>query len=310
MSYGPRRALRGLSFSLGAGRILGFLGPNGAGKTTAIRILTTVLEPTAGHFEVGGIRSDEPDRIRGRIGVLPENLGFPRHMTGLEYLTYFGELFGLAQSAARERAIGLLDDVGLAQRGTSRIGSYSHGMRQRLGIARALVNEPLVIFLDEPTLGLDPRGQQELLALIRRVASERGASIVLCSHSLPEIEGICDDVVILNLGQVVAAGTVAEVIDQAGSEVLHVRVDPASAERARDALLAVVGVADASVSDALTGRVVIRLGEAADGPPDRPGIRDAVLAALVAAEIPVISFGYTGNRLQDLFLQVTDEAIS
>ena len=153
-SYGPRKALQGLTFTLKAGRILGFLGPNGAGKTTSIRILTTMMEPEAGHFAIDGISSEYPEQIRRRIGVLPENLGFPRQMTGLEYLIYFGQLYGRTASEAKENALTLLQDVGLQQRAKSLIGSYSHGMRQRIGIARALVNDPVVVFLDEPTLGL------------------------------------------------------------------------------------------------------------------------------------------------------------
>src|ERR671922_134792 len=209
-SYGTRRALRSLSFTLASGRVLGFLGPNGAGKTTAIRVLTTVLEPTSGRFEVDGIGSEEPIRIRRRIGVLPEGLGFPRHTSGVEYLTYYGQLYGRRQADARRVARDLLDTVGMSARADSLIETYSHGMRQRLGIARALVNEPRVVFLDEPTLGLDPRGQQELLSLIKGIARERDAGVVLSSHLLTEIEGICDDVVIMNAGQVVAKGTVTE----------------------------------------------------------------------------------------------------
>src|SRR3989337_3791935 len=111
-SYGPRRALQGLTFSLKAGRILGFLGPNGAGKTTSIRILTTMLEPEAGHFTIDGIGPEYPEQIRRRIGVLPENLGFPRPMTGFEYLIYYGQLYGRTGAEAKETALRLLDDVG------------------------------------------------------------------------------------------------------------------------------------------------------------------------------------------------------
>jgi len=202
-SYGPRPALRGLSFSLEAGRILGFLGPNGAGKTTAIRILTTILEPDAGHFVVDGISSEHPDQIRRKIGVLPENLGFPRQITGIEYLTYFGQLYGMEAAQARDSGQKLLEEVGLQQRAKSLISTFSHGMRQRIGIARALINSPAIVFFDEPTLGLDPRGQQELLALIQRVARERNTGVILCSHLLGEVETTCDDVVILNRGEVV-----------------------------------------------------------------------------------------------------------
>lgn len=310
-SYGPRLALRGLSFTLRAGRILGFLGPNGAGKTTSIRILTTTLEPSAGHFVVDGIDSDQPDRIRQKIGVLPESLGFPNHMTGIEYLTFFGELYGRRSTDARAHGLTLLNDVGLSQRATSRIGTYSHGMRQRLGIARALVNDPIVVFLDEPTLGLDPRGQQELLALVRRIAQERGAGVVLCSHLLSEIEGICDDVVIMNLGQVVASGSVADVLGEAERNVIQIRVPPASMAKALQVLAALPEVKQATSTDELTGRLAVELAGSAEGAgPDDTIARNRLLAALLGADVPVVSFGLAGNRLQDLFLQVTDEAIS
>jgi ABC-2 type transport system ATP-binding protein len=310
-SYGPRSALRGLSFSLAAGRILGFLGPNGAGKTTAIRILTTMLEPSGGDFVVDGTPSEEAEAIRRKIGVLPENLGFPKTMTGYEYLTFFGQLYGRTPRDARARASALLEDVGLQQRARSRIGSYSHGMRQRLGIARALVNDPVVLFLDEPTLGLDPRGQQELLALVRRIARERGASIVLCSHLLSEIEGICDDVVILNLGQVVAAGAVAEVLGEAERTTVQVRVAPESVSIAQRALKTVPGISQVTVTDTLTGVLTVGLPDTGDAGADGDGLlRNRLLEALMRADVPVVSFGIAGNRLQDLFLQVTDEAIS
>jgi ABC-2 type transport system ATP-binding protein len=307
MSYGERLALRDLTFSLRAGRILGFLGPNGAGKTTAIRILTTMLAPTSGTFTIEGVGADRPEEIRRRIGVLPEQLGFPRQMTGHEYLVYFGRLYGLSRDAAGHRADGLLADVGLTQRGSSRIDSYSRGMRQRLGIARALVNEPSVVFLDEPTLGLDPRGQQELLDLVLRIARERSAAIVLCSHLLSEIEGICDEVVILNLGQVVAAGPVSEVLGGEGGNVIQIRIAPSAAVAARDALGGVRGVKQVSVTDEETGRLSV---EILEGEADAATIRNALIEALLAAGVPVMSFGLAGNRLQDLFLQVTDEAIS
>src|SRR3990172_1872052 len=118
-SYGPRQALRGLSFSLQSGRVLGFLGPNGAGKTTAIRILTTILEPSSGHFSVDGISSEHPERIRPKIGVLPESFGFPKHLTGIEHLTYFGRLYGRTATEARTRGLGLLEEVGLERRAKS-----------------------------------------------------------------------------------------------------------------------------------------------------------------------------------------------
>src|SRR3989337_97505 len=308
-SYGPRRALQGLTFSLKAGRILGFLGPNGAGKTTSIRILTTMMEPEAGHFTIDGIGSEHPEQIRRRIGVLPENLGFPRQMTGFEYLVYYGQLYGRTAAEAKENALRLLEDVGLQQRGKSLIGSYSHGMRQRIGIARALVNDPVVVFLDEPTLGLDPRGQQELLALVQRIARERGAGVVLCSHLLSEIEGVCDDVIILSSGQIVTQGPVKEVVGQAQQNFLRVRVTPLSVEQAQRILQALPQVKKVTPTGQMGGWLGVELGNPDKGSHDEDHDKNKILDALTRAEIPILGFEAQGGRLQDVFLQLTEETI-
>lgn len=313
-SYGTRQALHGLSFTLRAGRVLGLLGPNGAGKTTAIRILTTILEPSSGRFVVDGISSEHPERIRYRIGVLPEGLGFPKQLTGVSYLTFFGQMYGRSEADARQVALSLLSDVGLEGRSDHLIGTYSHGMRQRLGIARALVNDPAVVFLDEPTLGLDPRGQQELLALIRGLARDRGAGVVLCSHLLSEIEGVCDDVVIMNQGEVVARGTLAEVVGQTQStagDVLRVRVPQTSVAAAQRVLLTVPHVAHADPLEGSSGWLDVRLVNADDAPEEEvtQRVRNAILASLIAADVPVLGLEVGGGRLQDVFLQLTAESL-
>ncbi len=315
-SYDSSRvALRGLSFSLQAGRVLGFLGPNGAGKTTSIRILTTILEPTSGRFYVDGISSEYPEKIRRKIGVLPEGLGFPKHVTGTNYLSYFGQLYGRPASDAKAVAMQLLKDVGMQHRGDSLIGTYSHGMRQRLGIARALVNDPQVVFLDEPTLGLDPRGQKELLSLIRRIATERNAGVVLSSHLLSEIEGICDDVVIMNAGQVVSKGTVSEVIGQsmetgAQRNLIRVRVPASSVTQAQEVLEGVPNVKQVTLADVMAGWLAVQVMDRVDGDSLEESLaKNKVLDALIRAEIPILGSETGGGRLQDVFLQLTAEAI-
>ncbi len=314
-AYGSRRALQGLTFSLKAGRILGFLGPNGAGKTTSIRILTTMMEPDAGRFSVDGIGSDRPEEIRRKIGVLPENLGFPRQMTGIEYLTYYSQLYGRTASRARENGLSLLKDVGLEQRGKSLIGSYSHGMRQRVGIARALLNDPVVVFLDEPTLGLDPRGQQELLELIQQIARERGTGVVLCSHMLSEIERVCDDVVILNQGQIVAKGTVAEVIGRVQHNiilrnVLRIQVLAESVAETRKILEKLPNIKGVTPIGEMEGWLKMELNEPVDGNAAKAYlINNQILGALIRAKIPILSFEIEGGRLQDVFLHLTEETI-
>ncbi len=314
-SYGPRKALQGLTFSLKAGRILGFLGPNGAGKTTSIRILTTMLEPEEGHFMIDGISSEYPEEIRRRIGVLPENLGFPRQMTGIEYLTFFGQLYGQAQANARDRGMALLEDVGMTNRAKSLIGSYSHGMRQRIGIARALINDPVVVFFDEPTLGLDPRGQQELLDLIQRIARERGTGVVLCSHLLSEIESVCEDVVILNQGQIVARGTVGEVIGRVQHNIvlrngLRVQVPADLVEQARQVLQDIAAVKKITPIGEMEGVLRIELVEPANGSVTKVyQINNHILSALIRAKIPILGFEIEGGKLQDVFMHLTEETI-
>lgn len=316
-SYGARHALQGLTFSLKAGRIVGFLGPNGAGKTTSIRILTTMLEPESGQFVVDGITSDRPSMIRRRIGVLPESLGFPKHMTGVEYLVFFGQLNGLTTAAARAQAARLIEDVGMQRRGGSLIGTYSHGMRQRIGIARALVNDPVVLFLDEPTLGLDPRGQQELLDLIRRIARERETGIVLCSHLLSEIENVCDDVIILNDGQIVAQGTVAEVIGgdraaMAQGSALRVQVPPDAVARAKEAVEAALPalVKVDAVGEADGGWLRVELAGSVAGDESRTQMpNNDILGAIIGIDVPVLRFEVEGGRLHDVFLNLTGGTI-
>jgi ABC-2 type transport system ATP-binding protein len=311
-SYGERRALRGLSFTLDSGRVLGFLGPNGAGKTTAIRILTTILPADAGWFTVAGSDSDDPAGVRRRIGVLPESLGFPRGTTAVDHLTFYGRMYGLSASSARARALALLEEVGLRGRATSSIGTYSRGMRQRLGIARALVNDPPVVFLDEPTLGLDPRGQTELLALVRKVVRDRGVAVVLCSHALDEVEDVCDDVVILHRGEVVVSAPVADVLgadhgDAPAGTVRRVRLPPRFADAALAALSAVPSVTSAAPIPERLGWLRVELD------PERvarraDGGNNEVLEALLRAGVPVLGLEPEGGRLEDVFLQLTERS--
>jgi ABC-2 type transport system ATP-binding protein len=300
--YGPRHALRGLTFTLRAGRLLGFLGPNGAGKTTSIRILTTIMEPDAGRFSVDGISHEYPDQIRRRIGVLPESFGLPKQMTGIEYLTYFGQLYGRTAADAKAMGIELMEEVGLGKRVRSLVSTYSHGMRQRIGIARALVNDPVVVFLDEPTIGLDPRGQQELLGLVQQIAQERSAGVILCSHLLSEVESVCDDVVILSSGEVVASGTVKDVIGTTERNVMRIRVPAESMEEAQRELEAITAVRHVAPASGMPGWMRVELDEAAA---EDQLTNNRVLETLLRAEIPVLSFEPEGGRLQDVFLQLT-----
>jgi ABC-2 type transport system ATP-binding protein len=307
--YGVRSAVEDVSFTASQGEIVGLLGPNGAGKTTTIRLLTTVLVPTSGEFSIAGHPSTSASEIRRCIGVLPESSGYPAHQTGGEYLRFFARLYGLSRSKANSLAAELLATVGLEQRAESSISTYSRGMRQRLGIARALINDPVVVFLDEPTLGLDPAGQAQVLDLIRTIAKSRAATVVLSTHLLPEVEDVCSKVVILNHGRVAGAGSVGEVISTAlieQSAELRVPID--LVERARNVL---AGFPKLAVDQLAEQPDVLVL--AVDGAGTSGGsgdVMNAALAAITAAGIPVLRFELEGARLSDAFFKMTSEAVA
>jgi ABC-2 type transport system ATP-binding protein len=303
-SYRNRLALDSVSLEVSSGTVLGLLGPNGAGKTTLIRILTTVIAPDSGSFSVAGLGPGEGRRIRQRVGVLPESPGYPRGQTSAEWLAYHARLYGASRHQARATAERLLGDVGLAERHDSLIATLSRGMRQRLGIARSLVNSPAVVFLDEPTLGLDPLGQQQVLDLVTRIARDRGVTVVLSTHLLGEVEKVCDHVVILNRGRIVAEGTVDEVVRRAAAPREGVvLVPPHLRTRAVDALTARRVLAEDAALDGRPEEVRLRL------PGDTPAEESsaAALRCLLDAGVPVLGFTLEGGRLSDAFLRVTRE---
>ncbi len=307
-SYDRFEALRDLSFEVGAGEVLGLLGPNGAGKTTAIRVLTTIFPPSRGSFTLDGIPHTRASEIRARIGVLPESTGYPLNLTGEDYLTFFGRLFGKSHEDARKAAVGLLSTVGLAERGASRIATYSRGMRQRLGMARALVNDPEVLFLDEPTLGFDPRGQREVLDIINGIARQRGTSVVLSTHFLEAVEQVCTRVIILNRGRVVADGSVDEVKHHVRlPRVGRFQVPPGLHDKALATLEGLSVVSEVSPEGTGAFLVTVREGDAGTRDDADPAM-SAVLAALLAGHVPVRSFSIESASLGDAFLQITEEA--
>jgi ABC-2 type transport system ATP-binding protein len=307
-AYAGLVAVDDLSFVARAGEVVGLLGPNGAGKTTAIRVLTTILAPTAGTFAVAGAPHTRPAEIRERIGVLPESAGYPEQQTGAEFLVYHARLFGHSRDSARATATALLAQVGLADRGASPIATYSRGMRQRLGIARALVNEPMVVFFDEPTLGLDPAGQRQVLRLVEGIARDRGATVVLSTHFLTEVEDTCSRVLILNRGRVVAAGTVAEVTQRAAAPRRgRFRVPAELLDRALATLTGVNGLGDVQPLDGRPDWVAASFKDAQRSSAIPREVSEAV-RALADAEIPLLAFELEGARLSDAFLSMTEEA--
>jgi len=221
--FGDAVALDGIDLAVPQGSVFGFLGPNGAGKTTALRILTGLARPTAGVARILGTDvSTAGNAVRAQIGYLPDVPGFYPWMTALELVEYAGRLFAIGPTMLRERAESLLEMAGLSDVRT-KVGGFSRGMKQRLGIAQALINAPSVLLLDEPTSALDPIGRRDVLEMI---ASLRGRTTVFFStHILADVERVCDTVAILDRGRVVANAPIDELRSRATADRLVIEVD-------------------------------------------------------------------------------------
>ncbi len=206
--YGNTVALDRVNFVVGQG-ITGLLGPNGAGKSTAIKLFLGLLTPTEGSALVMAERPYENVEIRSRLGYMPEHDCLPPSVAASEFLTHMAQVSGLPPAAARTRAADTLRHVGMDEERYRSIGEYSTGMAQRVKLAQALVHDPAIVMLDEPTAGLDPVGREEMLALIRRTGREFGISIVLSTHLMGDVETTCDRIVVLEDGQVVESGDVS-----------------------------------------------------------------------------------------------------
>lgn len=301
-TYGKHPALVDLSLEVRAGEIIGLLGPNGAGKTTAIRILTTILPATQGHFTIGGIPDSRPAEVRALIGVVPESNGFPRSMTGVEYLTYMGRLYGQSSHHARAHAVQLLQMVGLAKASEAQVHTYSQGMRRRLSIARALVNSPKILFLDEPTLGIDPIGHREILQIIHQAAEVHRAAVILSSHLLEVTERICSRILILNRGHVIAEGEVSAIKRQVSvARMCRIRV-PADALMAAQTALAAMDNVEVRVNSNLQHELLVS-GTAQHGEVDTR----AVLQRLLQAGVMIDAYENDTISLSDAFLKMIEE---
>jgi ABC-2 type transport system ATP-binding protein len=242
--YGERIAVDTLNLEVRAGEIFGLLGQNGAGKTTTILMLLGLTEPSGGSARVIGLDpTRHPLEVKRRVGYLPDSVGFYGNMTGRQNLRYTARLNGLRASEAEDHISLVLDQVGLANRADDRTDTYSRGMLQRLGIADALVKDPDVLILDEPTASIDPIGVVEILELLRRLVRERGMTVLLSSHLLDQVQHVCDRVGIFADGRLIGVGTVAELAATFGDGAAHLEVtfaeggpDPAAALRAVDSV--------------------------------------------------------------------------
>jgi ABC-2 type transport system ATP-binding protein len=294
--YGTVTALDSLDLDVPAGSVFGFLGPNGAGKTTTLRILTSLAQATAGHATVGGVPvgHGEPNRS-GKIGYLDQDPRFYGWMRGRELLAMVGRLYAMDGEGLRSRIGEVLEEVGLTEAADRRIGGYSGGMRQRLGLAQAILNRPPVLLLDEPVSALDPEGRRDMLATIHSLG--RTSTVLFSTHILNDVERVCDRVAILDRGRLVTEAPVDELLERYAADVYLVEPEPATPpalERVARALGAVEGVVATEVRHG-----IVRVSVADAAAANRP-----LLAALGALDVAIASFERQRPTLEDVFLRL------
>jgi ABC-2 type transport system ATP-binding protein len=293
--YGDVRALDGVDLRAEKGTVLGLLGPNGAGKTTAVRILTTLLKPDGGKARVDGLDVvKDAGELRERIGLAGQYAAVDESLSGRENLELFGRLYGMKKRDARQRANELLVRFDLGDAGHRLVNTYSGGMRRRLDLAGALVARPPVLFLDEPTTGLDPRSRLGLWQTIEDRVSQ-GATVLLTTQYLDEADRLADQIAVIDHGKVIAEGTATELKDRVGGDRLEVRLeDQSQAEQASQALAAVVDEAP-ELRDGLLLAAVSR----------RDGTVANALRRLDEAGIEVSDLTLRRPTLDDVFLGLT-----
>jgi ABC-2 type transport system ATP-binding protein len=299
-SYGPVRALVGVDLAVPEATVLGVLGPNGAGKTTAVRILTTLLQPDSGRAEVAGLDVvRDAAALRQVIGLSGQYAAVDEYLTGFENLDMVGRLYHLGRTRSRERARELLERFDLAEAGDRPVKTYSGGMRRRLDLAGALVATPPVLFLDEPTTGLDPRSRQGMWDVIKGLVAE-GTTLLLTTQYLEEADLLADSIVVIDRGHVIATGTADELKTQVGGERLELTVASGDQIPKAAAVLAGVGTGEVSI-ETHTRHLTV---------PSTGGARVLVTALrqLDAEGVGVQDVGVRRPTLDDVFLALTGHA--
>lgn len=298
--YGPFKAIDSLSFHADTGEIVGFLGPNGAGKTTTMRILTGYMPPSEGRATIAGFDVFEQSmEVRERVGYMPETVPLYKELTVWQYVDYMAALHGMRNPGRSERVDEVLERVGMLERADSMIDSLSKGMRQRVGLAQAIVHRPEVLILDEPTIGLDPRQVREVRELIREIGEDR--TVLLSTHILSEVSQLCSRILIINKGQIVAEDSPATLSKRLQeTNRFFVRVGKANSKEVAKALRGVKGVAEVYPTEQ---GVEITAAEQEDP-------RPAVAAVIAQNSWDLLEMRSMDMSLEDIFLQLTtDEAV-
>ncbi|MDG4779408.1 ATP-binding cassette domain-containing protein [Micromonospora sp. WMMD961] len=303
-SFGDTRALAGIDLRVPAGTVYGLLGPNGAGKTTAVRVLATLLRPDGGSARVFGHDVvTEADKVRSRVSLTGQYASVDEDLTGTENLVLLARLLGLRKPAARERAAALLAAFGLTDASDRQVKKYSGGMRRRIDIAASILNTPDLLFLDEPTTGLDPRSRNQVWEIVRAVVSH-GTTVLLTTQYLDEADQLAGRIAVVDHGRVIAEGTPGELKSSVGSGTVHLRLrDPGQRPEAERVLREALGVPVQLAADpvALTARV----GEAGTDL-DASAQAARVLSDLARAGIVVDNFSLGQPSLDEVFLALTD----
>jgi oleandomycin transport system ATP-binding protein len=292
--FGETTALAGADLSAPTGTVLAVLGPNGAGKTTAVRILATLLRPDQGRATVGGYDVvTQAHQVRQLIALTGQYAAVDESLTGVENLVLIGRLLGLSRAAARRRAGELLEEFALADAGGRAAKTYSGGMRRRLDLAASMVGRPRILYLDEPTTGLDPRGRGDLWRVVRGLVRD-GVTVLLTTQYMEEADQLADDVVVIDHGRVVATGTPDQLKTQVGGQVLHV-----SPVRQADVAMVARVVTDLSgaAPDAVNGSVSARVAD--------PALPPAILQRLTDAGVPVAELSLRKPSLDEAFFALT-----
>jgi oleandomycin transport system ATP-binding protein len=294
--FGTTTALAGVDLAARRGTVLGLLGPNGAGKTTAVRILATLLPPDAGHASVDGHDVvGDAHRVRQLIGLTGQYASVDETLTGTENLLLIGRLLGLPRPQARARARELLASFGLSEAADRATKTYSGGMRRRLDLAASLVGRPRLLYLDEPTTGLDPRGRTELWEIVRGLVAD-GVTVLLTTQYLDEADQLADDIVVIDHGRVIATGTPEELKLKVGTQTLAVR--PADS-RDLSTVTAVVQELARVPPD--------RDGQLVTAPATDPDLLPAVVRRLDEAGVVIAELALRGSSLNEVFLALTGE---
>jgi ABC-2 type transport system ATP-binding protein len=295
-SFNGKRVLRGLNFSIEKGEVFGFLGPNGAGKTTTLRILLGLLQASSGEALVFEASLADQDRLRQRVGVLLENNGIYDQLSARENLNYYAGLYGLDEPLDRVKQ--MLEFAGLADRADDLVGTFSAGMKRKLGLARAIIHDPEILFLDEPTSGLDPEAQVLVRDLILHLSSQESMTVFMNSHHLAEVERVCSKVGILHQGSIRAFDTVDHLRARSGRpQVALTLADAGQTAMTLDILTGIPGVKEA---DEDGKKILITMTE---GSPAAP-----VLTRLIKEGIEVEEATKVAHSLEEIYLQVVQEA--